>query len=110
MPIQGIKHRLNQKNVDLAPDSSGVYALFADGEVAFYGAAGQGETLRDRLGQHLSGGQEPGSTAAKLFCYEVTGYPMSRECALLEEHRRDMRRLPRYNNGVRAGVAVHRPV
>ena len=101
MPIQGIKHRLTKKNVDMAPASSGVYALYADGEVTFYGAAGQGETLRDRLGRHLDGGQEPGSATAKLFSYEVTGYPMSRECALLEEHRRDLRRLPRYNAGLR---------
>jgi hypothetical protein len=34
---------------------------------------------------------------AKLFSYEVTRYPLSRERALLEEYRRTTWRLPEYN-------------
>jgi excinuclease UvrABC nuclease subunit len=64
MPIKGEKQRLNRKNVDLAPAAPGVYALFANHEVTYYGAARQGETIRDRLGQHLAGQQQPGRTGA----------------------------------------------
>lgn len=97
MPIQGEKHRFNRKNVEMAPAAEGVYALFADEEVTYYGAARRGETIRSRLGRHLAGGQEPGRSAATTFSYEITSYPMSREAALLEEHRRSNHRLPRFN-------------
>ena len=47
--------------------------------------------------EHLAGRQAPGRVKAKLFSYEVTRYPMSRERALLEEHKRNTWRLPEYN-------------
>jgi hypothetical protein len=98
MPIIGDKHRFTRKNVEQAPDAPGVYALFEDGAVAFYGRAqGGGDTIRVRLGEHLAGRQAPGRVKAKLFSYEVTRYPASRECALLEEHRRLTRVWPAYN-------------
>jgi hypothetical protein len=101
MPIYGEKHRFTRKNVELAPNAPGVYALYSDTEVAFYGAAGGGETIRARLTEHLWGRQTPGRSDAKLFSYEVTRFPLSRERALLEEHRRTTWRLPPYNQ--RAG-------
>jgi hypothetical protein len=98
MPIIGDKHRFTRKNVQLAPDAPGVYALFDGSEVAYYGRAqGGSDTIRRRLSEHLAGRQPPGRIRAKLFCFEVTHYPMSREQALLEEHRRMTWRLPEYN-------------
>lgn len=98
MPIRAEKHRFTRKNVDLTPEQPGVYALYADDGVAYYGAARPGDTLRSRLAAHLQGQQEPGRGAAKLFNFEVTLFPMSRESALLEEHRRAKWRLPPYND------------
>jgi excinuclease UvrABC nuclease subunit len=98
MPINGDKHRFTRKNVELAPDAPGVYALFDNREVTYYGwARGGSDTIRARLCEHLTGRQAPGRAAAKLFSYEVTRYPRSRERALLEEHRRKNWRLPEYN-------------
>jgi hypothetical protein len=98
MPINGDKHRLTRKNVELAPDAPGVYALFENGEVAFYGRAqGGSDTIRVRLAEHLAGRCPPGRVKAKLFSYEVTRYSASRERALLEEHRRRTWRFPEYN-------------
>lgn len=97
MPILGEKHRLNRENVSLAPDTSGVYALYVDGEVAYYGAAGGRETIRSRLAEHLIGWTQPGRKWARQFSFEVTRFPLSRECALLEEHKRQRWRLPTYN-------------
>jgi len=98
MPIRAEKRRFTRKNVDLAPEQPGVYALYTDDGVAYYGAARAGETLRSRLAAHLHGQQAPGRGAAKLFNFEVTRFPMSRESALLEEHKRAQWRLPPYND------------
>jgi hypothetical protein len=63
-----------------------------------YGRAqGGADTIRARLGEHLAGRQAPGRVKAKLFSFEVTHYPLSRERALLEEYRRNTWRLPEFN-------------
>jgi hypothetical protein len=97
MPILGERHRLNRENVSRAPNTSGVYALYVDGEIAYYGAAGGRDTIRSRLAEHLIGWTQPGRAAARQFSFEVTRFPLSRECALLEEHKRQRWRLPTYN-------------
>jgi excinuclease UvrABC nuclease subunit len=98
MPINGDKHRFTRANVELVPDAPGVYALFDEAEVAYYGSAqGGSDTIRARLGDHLAGRQAPGRIKAKLFSFEVTRYPLSRERALLEEHKRATWRLPEFN-------------
>jgi len=100
MPIRAERQRFTRKNVELAPEQPGVYALYTDEGVAYYGAARTGETLRSRLVAHLQGQQAPGRGAAKSFNFEVTQFPMSRESALLEEHKRSQWRLPPYNDGL----------
>ncbi len=98
MPINGDKHRFTRKNVELVPEAPGVYALFDEVEVAYYGRAqGGADTIRAQLGEHLAGRQAPGRVKAKLFSFEVTHYPLSRERALLEEYRRNTWRLPEFN-------------
>lgn len=98
MPIIGDKHRFTRRNVDLVPDATGVYALYDNGEVAYYGAAvGRGETIKSRLSEHLIGRHAPGRTSTKDFSYEVTRFPLSRERALLEEHRRNNHEFPPFN-------------
>jgi hypothetical protein len=98
MPIIGERQRLTRKNVQSAPAAAGVYALYVEGELAFYGAARGGEhTIRSRLSEHLAGRGSPSGLKAAMFSYEVTRFPMSRECALLEEHRRTNHTLPPFN-------------
>jgi excinuclease UvrABC nuclease subunit len=107
MPINGDKHRFTRKNVELVPEEPGVYALFDDGDVTFYGRAeGGSDTIRARLGDHLAGRQAPGRVKVKLFSFEVTRYPLSRERALLEEHKRDNWRLPEFNAAARPPRAL----
>jgi aryl-alcohol dehydrogenase-like predicted oxidoreductase len=107
MPIFGEKHRFTRKNVELAPDAPGVYALFDDGKVAYYGRAqGGSDTIRRRLNEHLAGRQPPGRVKAKLFSFEVTHYPLSREQALLEEYRRRNWHLPEYNMLANGSIAL----
>lgn len=97
MPILGERQRLNRENVDRVPETTGVYALYIDGEIAYYGAAGGRETIRSRLAEHLFGYTQPGRASARHFSFESTRYPLSRECALLEEHKRQKWCLPTYN-------------
>jgi hypothetical protein len=98
MPMNGEKHRFSRKNVELlAPEVPGVYALYVDDGVAFYGAARGDETIRSCLVEHLWGRQLPGRDEAKAFSFETTRFAMARAMALLDEHRRVSRRLPRYN-------------
>lgn len=97
MPIFGEKHPFTRTNVELAPDAHGVYALYGENEVAFYGVARGEDTLRGCLALHLWGRQQPGREETKRFAFEVTRFPMARTLALLEEHRRSNRRLPPYN-------------
>ena len=119
MPIFGEKRRFTPENVELAPDAPGVYALYVEDEVAFYGTASGGETIRDCLSEHLRGREAPGRQAARDFSYEITRFPRSRARALLEEHARVRWRLPDYNQGppasrllggVRGGEAARRAV
>lgn len=97
MPLFGEKHPFTRENVELVPDEPGVFALYGELEVAFYGAACGEETLRSCLILHLWGHQPPGRGEAQRFAFEVTRFPMARRLALLEEHRRTNRRLPPYN-------------
>ena len=98
MPITAEKRPFTRVHVERAPEASGVYAILADGEIAYYGAAlGGRDTIRRRLIEHLAGRREPGPANGTAFLCEVTGYPKSRTCALLEEHRRNARRLPLFN-------------
>jgi hypothetical protein len=98
MPMTGEKHRFSRKNVELmAPELPGVYALYAEDGVAFYGAARGEETIRSCLVEHLWGRQRPGRDEARAFSFEITRFAMARATALLDEHRRASRRLPRYN-------------
>ena len=98
MPITAEKLPFTRIHVERAPEAPGVYAILAGGEIAYYGAAlGGRDTIRRRLLEHLTGRRAPGTSGGSTFLCEVTGYPKSRTCALLEEHRRKMRRLPLFN-------------
>ena len=98
MPITAENHPFTRIHVDRAPETSGVYAILAGGEIAYFGAAlGGADTIRRRLIEHLTGRRAPGPSSATAFLCEATDYPKTRACALLEEHRRNTRRLPLFN-------------
>jgi hypothetical protein len=111
MPITAEKLPFTRVHVERAPEASGVYAILAGGEIAYYGAAlGGRDTIRRRLLEHLTGRRAPGTSSGSAFLCEVTGYPKSRTCALLEEHRRKMRRLPLFNMPDTRRQAMPQPI
>ncbi len=95
------KYKFTKDNVDNAPDEQGVYALFDEQEVIYYGRAkGENVTIRSRLQSHLAGREGVCTKKATHYQREVTTAPVSREKQLLEEYDLVHGRLPRCNERI----------
>ncbi len=101
MSINGDIYNFSEENVGMAPNESGVYALYDGNVLIYYGRAqGLGVTIRSRLQDHYFGREGPCTQAATAYKRELTSDPVAREIELLEEHRRLYGRLPRCNERV----------
>ena len=102
MPIQGDEYVFNQKSVDAAPDSGGVYALYDDKDTLIYigRAIGNTTTIRSRLQDHKAGRSGPCTQKASYYSREKCSDPATRERELLEEYRRKTGHLPRCNEAM----------
>ena len=99
MSITGDKYPFTTKNVNLAPQEHGVYALYDNNITIYIGrAAGESVTIRSRLQDHKSGREGPCTQGATHYRREVTSRAVSREKELLEEYYNQNGRLPRCNN------------
>lgn len=84
-----------------APDDPGVYALWENDEVIYYGhARGGGATIQSCLRQHL-GGANPCTARATHYGWEISANPPARELELQGEFEKAHRRLPRCNSNSR---------
>jgi hypothetical protein len=99
MPIAGKFIPFTKENVDNSPAVAGVYALFKEGELIYYGRAQGGTvTIRSRLQRHLAGTEGPCTKAATHYRREPCANPKAREIALIEEYKRAHQgRRPRCN-------------
>lgn len=82
------RYRFSRIVIAGAPDDVGVYALWEDDELVYYGRG----AIRTRLLQHFERGER-----ATHYSWELCADPAAREAALLDEHERAFGRLPRYN-------------
>ena len=99
MPIQGDLYGFSKKNVDKAPDSAGVYALFQSGTTIYIGRAqGGSTTIRSRLQDHYAGRGGQCTKSATDYKREVTSNAASREKELLAEYKRQHGKLPKCND------------
>jgi len=97
MPVLGERHRLTRAIVAEAPDAPGVYALWDDGGVVFYGSAFGGTfTIRSCLAEHLAGARA-GTAGATHCSWEISIDPGARERRLLDEYRAEHGGAPRGN-------------
>lgn len=88
----------SKENIDSAPTSHGVYALYQNGVLTYYGrASGDGVTIRSRLQAHHRGDEGRCTQQATAYQREVTEGPIRRESELLEEYRKAHGRLPQCN-------------
>ncbi len=79
-----------------APADAGVYALWDQEELVYYGHATGGElTIRARLLEHLDGHLP--SDSVSHYSWELCANPAAREAQLLAEYQRAFGRLPRLN-------------
>jgi hypothetical protein len=99
MPIASPRYALNKTMVGGAPNDPGVYALWEEDELIYYGhARGGSVTIQSCLKEHLAGGN--GCTAgATHYGWEIAANPPLREAQLVREFERQYKRLPRCNRG-----------
>jgi hypothetical protein len=99
MPIASPRYALNATMVAGAPSDPGVYALWENDELIYYGhARGESITIQSCLKQHLDGSNVC-TRSATHYGWEISANPPLREAQLLKEYERQHKRLPRCNNG-----------
>ena len=97
MVLMGDVFRFAEDSIDSAPEREGVYALYQGNELIYIGKAEQGDTIRARLQNHLSG-ENPCTREATAYRYEVCDYPRHREELYLKVYKVSYLKLPRCNN------------
>jgi hypothetical protein len=84
--------------LDGAPDERGVYALWDNEEVIYYGrSSGRSISIQQALREHCSGQAGACTQAATHYSWEICADPAEREAELLAEHEAQFKRLPRCN-------------
>ena len=93
------RYALTKPNVDRAPAAAGVYALFADDELIFYGRAlGGAETIRSCLQAHQGGTAPAATPGATHYRRQRCADPAAKETELLTAYARSHEgRLPLCN-------------
>ena len=88
------RYRFTRIVIAGAPDDPGIYALWDDEELVYYGRAdGGGSTIRSRLLDLYYADPK----RATHYSWEICKDPVAREAELLGEHERAFGRLPRLN-------------
>jgi hypothetical protein len=95
MPIASPRYPFTQAAIAGAPDDPGVYALFYEQQIVFYGIAIGVATIQSRLQAHLSGMIPPDQ--ATHYAWEIARDPERKRAELLAEHEVLHGRLPIYN-------------
>lgn len=99
MPIASPRYALTQTMVAGAPADPGVYALWENQELIYYGhARAESVTIQSCLKEHLAGGNSCAARATH-YGWEISVNPPVREAELLREFERAHKRLPRCNSG-----------
>jgi len=96
MPIDEPKYKFVRSLVAGAPESSGIYALWEDGEMIYVGRA-NGMTIKEALLRHIEQGHCPCTTRATHYSWELSLRPATREFELLQAFEACHQRLPRCN-------------
>jgi hypothetical protein len=92
-PEPSRRYRMGEIALQGAPAQAGIYALWQDDELVYYGRAVGSATIRSRLREHLAG--RPARVTH--YSWEVCDDPAAREAELLEQYRGRFQRVPRDN-------------
>ena len=100
MPIANRHWTFSSLVVSGAPTEPGVYALFEDEEIVYYGCAQQGSTIQSALNELLTrvrSGQGGCLQHVNRYTWEISYRPRLREAQLLREYETANQRAPRCN-------------
>ena len=91
--------------VAAAPDTTGVFALWQDGAVVYYGKASSGAaTIRSALDAHLSGRSFSAEKPTRCS-WEIADDPEQRYARLMAEFAIAHQRMPRWNDPERLSTS-----
>ena len=96
MPINGSKFQFTETNINLSPDQPGVYVLYVEGHLIYYGSSEK--SIRSRLHDHISGREGDCTKVTDVFGCEVSSKPLQREQELILEYKAAFSVLPLCNN------------
>ncbi len=96
MAVQGDKYTFNEKNIGIAPDEPGVYALYDGNAPIYYGSSTK--SIRDRLQSHFDGDDGPCTKGASSYRRETCNNGLQRERELLQAFKNQNKALPRCND------------
>ena len=100
MPITSRHWTFSPLVVSGAPEEPGVYALFEDDELIYYGCAVQGSTIQSALQEIMArvrDGRAGCLQAINRYTWEITYRPRLREAELLQEFELAHQHAPRCN-------------
>jgi hypothetical protein len=100
MPIANRQWSFNPMVVSGAPDEPGVYALFEEDEIIYYGCAVHGSTIQSALFEILTRVRDGhGGCLQRVtrYSWEITHRPRLREAELLREYEQAHQHPPRCN-------------
>ncbi len=98
MTIAADKIQFTETNIKEAPAEAGVYVLYEEETIIYFGRAQGGDvTIRSRLEDHRAGREGPCTKNATVFKVEITSSAVTREKELLEEYKNAHGSLPRCN-------------
>jgi hypothetical protein len=100
MPLANRPWSFNALVISGAPAEPGVYALFEDDEIVYYGCAFQGATIQSALYEHLvraRAGEGGCLQRVTRYSWEISYRPRLREAELLREFEAANQRAPRGN-------------
>jgi hypothetical protein len=100
MPITNRHWTFSATVISGAPTEPGVYALYEDDEVVYYGCALHGTTIQSALYEHLArirSGEAGCLERVNRYSWEITYRARLREVELLREFEAANQRAPRCN-------------
>jgi hypothetical protein len=100
MPIISRHWSFNPLVISGAPEEPGVYALFEDDEIVYYGCAMHGSTIQSALSEVLArvrAGRGGCLQRVNRYTWEITYRPRLREAELLREFEAANQHPPRGN-------------
>lgn len=99
--IDGKTYSFTKENVDGAPETAGVYALYQNGTLIYYGRAQGGSvTIRSRLQSHQRGDEGACTKKATDYKRETLTNPVTAEKELLEHYEKQNGKLPSCNSRI----------